>query len=257
MGESTGIVVSLAGKVAFVTGSARGIGWAIARQLAEAGASLAINGRSDEAALEGRARELRERYGTAVLSLFGDVSDAETTKGFYVRIFQTFRRLDVLVNNAGILKDGLIGMIDDRTIDALLRTNVTAVVRHVQAAARLIGRNPDGGSIVNLASIVGTHGHPGQMAYGATKAAVVGVTLSAAKELAPKKVRVNAIAPGLIDTDMIRAIKPDKLAQLERAIGMGRKGTPGDVARVALFLASDLSSYVSGQVIGVDGAMVM
>lgn len=257
MKESTGVVVSLAGKVAFVTGSARGIGWAIARQLAAAGAKVAINGRSDEAALEARARELREQYGTEVLTLFGDVSDAELTKGFYARIFQTFRRLDVLVNNAGVLKDGLIGMIDDATIDTLLRTNVTAVVRHVQAAARLIGRNPDGGSIVNLASIVGTHGNQGQMLYGATKAAVVGVTLSAAKELAPKKVRVNAIAPGLIDTDMIRAIKPEKLAELERAIGLGRKGTADDVARVALFLASDLASYVSGQVIGVDGAMVM
>jgi 3-oxoacyl-[acyl-carrier protein] reductase len=257
MSESKGVTVSLAGKVAFVTGSARGIGWAIAGQLAAAGAKVAINGRSDQAALEARATELRERHGAEVLVLFGDVADPEVAKGFYTRIFQTFKRLDVLVNNAGLLEDALIGMIDDALIDRLLRTNVAAVVRHVQAAARLIGRNPEGGSIVNLASIVGTRGNPGQMAYGATKAAVIGATLSAAKELAPKNVRVNAIAPGLIDTDMIRAIKPERIAELERSIGMGRKGTAEDVARVALFLASDLSSYVTGQVIGVDGGMVI
>ena len=252
-----GVTVSLEGKVAFVTGSARGIGAAIAERLAEAGAKLAINGRSDERALQARAAELRERHGVEVLVLFGDVADPEATKAFYTRIFQTYKRLDVLVNNAGLLKDALIGMIDDATIDALLRTNVAAVVRHVQSAARLIGRNPEGGSIVNLASIIGTRGNQGQLVYGATKAAVVGATLSAAKELAPKKVRVNAIAPGVIDTDMIKGIPAPKLAELERSIGVGRRGTPDDVAKVALFLASDLSAYVTGQVIGVDGGLVL
>jgi 3-oxoacyl-[acyl-carrier protein] reductase len=249
------VSIDLSGRVAFVTGSTRGIGWGIAEAMASAGATVVLNGHGDEALLAARARTLTESHGVRAFPLFGDVSDVETTKTFYATIWKTFGRLDVLVNNAGIMRGALIGMIDDTLIDAVVRTNVVAVIRNLQAAARLIGRNAEGGSIVNLSSIVGTCGSEGQLVYSASKAAVVGLTLSAAKELAAKNIRVNAIAPGLIETDMVSAFGDSKLEDLKKSIRMRRAGTPADVASVALFLASDLSRYVTGQVIGVDGAM--
>jgi len=146
---------------------------------------------------------------------------------------------------------------DDDTIDSLLRTNVAGVIRNLQAGARLIGRNPEGGAIVNLSSIVATQGSPGQSAYAATKAAVIGLTQSAARELAPKRIRVNAVAPGVIDTDMMLALKPEALEKLRGQVGLQRLGTAQDVANVVLFLASDQAAYVTGQVLGVDGGLVL
>ncbi len=171
-------------------------------------------------------------------------------------VFKAFGRLDVLINNAGILQDGLIGMIREADIVDTLGVNVAGTVNCIQAGARLLQRS-GGGSIVNMASIIGLRGNKGQLVYGASKGAVIAATLSAAKELAGKGIRVNAIAPGYIDTDMIKSVPPQTHAALLASIGMGRIGTPEDIADVALFLSSDLSRYVTGQVICVDGGMTI
>ena len=166
------------------------------------------------------------------------------------------KRLDILVNNAGILRDKLIGMISDAEIDELFNVNVIGLIKITQLAARIMTRRKSG-SIINVSSIVGRKGNSGQTVYSATKSAVIGATFSAAKELAPMNIRVNAVAPGLIDTSMTKSIPEDKRKNLESHIAMGRVGSAQDVANVIVFLASDLSSYVTGQVIGVDGGLVI
>jgi 3-oxoacyl-[acyl-carrier protein] reductase len=246
----------LAGRVALVTGATRGIGWATARALAAAGAAIVLNGRSSREQLEARVAELRAEHGVPCSGALGDVSDAAVVKGWYQEIFRTHRRLDVLVNNAGVLEDALVGMIPEASIAHTLAVNVAGALHNLQGAARLMARG-GGGSIVNVSSIIGTHGNAGQTLYAASKAALLGMTRAAAKELAPSQVRVNAVAPGFIDTDMTRALPRKAYDERLAAIGMGRIGTPDDVARVVLFLASDLSGYVTGQVIGVDGGMLV
>lgn len=244
----------LTGRTAFVTGSARGIGWEVADTLAQLGCDVAINGRSDPAGLAVRAEELAARHGVRTLALPGDVSDPAAVRGFYQAIFKAWKRLDVLVNNAGVLEDALLGMISDELVDRVIDVNTKGAIHALQGAARLMTRAKSG-SIVNMSSIVGVRGNEGQAVYAASKAALVGLTLSASRELAPMGIRVNAITPGYIDTDMIQRIPPAVHAQRLGQIGLGRIGTPADVARVVAFLASDLSSYVTGQVIGVDGGM--
>ncbi len=162
----------------------------------------------------------------------------------------------MLVNNAGILDDALLGMVSDEMIERSFRVNTFGAIHHLQAAARLMQRNNEG-SIVNLSSIIGVVGNEGQTVYAATKSALIGLTKSAAKELAPRRIRVNAVAPGFIDTEMTRALPPEKFEERSAGIKMGRVGTPEDIARSVLFFASDLSRYVTGQVLGVDGGMLV
>ena len=246
--------IDLSGKVALVTGASRGIGRAIAERLASAGATIVVNGRGAEGA-EQAAAEIAEKFGVETLPVAADVADPAAVSAMMQAVFKGFGRLDVLVNNAGVLRDGLIGMIRTADLDETIGTNLKGTLNCIQAGARLIQRT--GGSIVNIASIIGVRGNAGQLVYSASKGAVIAATLAAAKELAPKQIRVNAIAPGYIDTDMIRAIPPETHQQRLDSIAMGRIGTPEDVADVALFLASDLSRYVTGQVIGVDGGMLV
>jgi len=241
----------LEGRVALVTGASRGIGAAIARAFVAEGASLLLCGRSD--AVESVARELSSGP-CPVRAMRGDVSNATFARELIASARKDYGRVDVLVNNAGILRQGLIGMTSTDQIRELWEVNVLAVMLLTQYTIRVMDseRRP---SIVNVASIAGTQGMEGVSAYSASKAAVVGYTLAAAKELAPKGIRANAIAPGFIDTDMVRGVTPDWYQRRIQSIRMGRIGTPEDVAGVALFLASDLSRYVTGQVIGVDGGM--
>jgi len=242
----------LEGRVALITGASRGIGAAIARAFAAEGATLLLCARSE--GVEALAREL-DAANRPVRAMRGDVGDPAFARELITSARRQHGRLDVLVNNAGILRQGLIGMTTTDQMRELLDVNVLAVMMLTQYASRVMDsrRSP---SIVNLASIAGTQGMEGVSAYAASKAAVVGYTLATAKELAPKGIRVNAVAPGFIDTDMVRGVAPDWYERRLQSIRMGRIGTPDDVAGVVVFLASDLARYVTGQVIGVDGGMM-
>lgn len=248
--------LNLAGRVGVVTGASRGIGAAIATVLAAQGMNLILTGNRNAERLEQHAQAIIAAHGVQVQTYEGDIADQSTSASLAKLAFSTHRQLDVWVNNAGVLVDGLIGMIPPDDIDKTLRINLAGVLHGTQQAARLMARG-GGGSIVNLTSIIGRFGNPGLLVYGASKAGVIGATLSAAKELAPKNIRVNAVAPGFIQTDMATQLPADKFEERMTSIGMRRIGMPEDVADCVLFLASDLSRYVTGQVIGVDGGMVI
>lgn len=238
------------GKICLVTGAARGIGAATARRLAEEGAVVwasdvsdsAINSFCDSLACDG----------LEVHPLTFDVTDEKAARQAIMRIRKESGRLDVLVNNAGVMKDALIGMVTRDLMESVFAVNVFGAMSMLQLAAKLMTRQGSG-SIVNLASIVGVEGNVGQLVYSASKGAVVAMTKTAAKELAPMGVRVNAVAPGMIDTEMFRSIGEERAAERLAHVRMGRLGTPGDVADAILFLASDLSRYVTGEILGVDG----
>lgn len=243
--------IDLSDRVAVVTGGSRGIGYAIAQRLAQAGAQVTVVARQFEQA---SLASLNVQVKVPVVAVAGSIEDHAFSKRLAKDIFSRYKRLDILVNNAGIMRPSMIGMISDADIADTLRINLASVILLTQQAARLMTRT--GGSIINVSSIVGVRGNAGQLVYAASKAGVIGATLSAAKELAAKQVRVNAIAPGFIDTNMTAALGPAVAVDTLSKIGLGRIGQPGEVADAALFLASDLSRYVTGQVIGVDGGLI-
>ncbi len=245
----------LSGKSALITGAGRGIGRAVAERFAAEGATLFLAVRNIEQGMV-LAGELQAKHGIDCHALSCDVADADSVKTLFRELFSHSKTLDVLVNNAGVLDDALIGMVTPAQVERTFASNSFSVLYCSQYAARMLQRN-GGGSIINLASIIGRVGNAGQAVYGGSKAAVIGMTQSLAKELATQQIRVNAIAPGFIDTDMAHSLPDQKFQQRLDSIAMGRIGSADEVAKVALFLASDLSSYVTGQVIGVDGGMLV
>ena len=242
----------LEGKIAFITGSTRGIGWSTAQVFAAEGATVILNGHSDEALLKERVHFLKETYQTKAYGILADVADSKEIVRSFREIVQDFGTVDIVVNNAGIMIPGLLGMIPDEAIVNSFNVNAISVIHSMQAAARVMMRKKQG-SIINISSILGVKGFAGQVVYSATKAAVIGMTKSAAKELAPHGIRVNCIAPGFIETDM--TAKQSK--EIVKNILLGRTGEPHMVANAVLYFASSLSEYVTGQLLSVDGGMIV
>ena len=245
------LVMLLKEKVCLITGASRGIGNETARRFAEEGAILYITDYQD-GSLEEFASNLRATYNTDVTTLYFDVTDENGAKQAIMTVKKGHGRLDVLVNNAGIMRDNVIGMIGSKLLYDVFEINVFAVINMIQLANKLMSRQKSG-CIINISSIVGVEGAAGQLVYSASKGAVAALTKAAAKELAPNGIRVNAVAPGLINTGLLQAIGDEKIQENLKNVKMGRLGEPIDVANVLLFLASDLAGYVTGEIIGVDG----
>lgn len=244
----------LENKVCIVTGAAQGIGRAIAEQFAQDGAIVYACDMQD-GAMDVWANECSEKYATRVNPIYFDVTDSQTVKSSFLSIFKQEGRIDALVNNAGVVFNRKFGMILREETELMFRVNVIAVIEMIQLVSRLMART-GGGSIVNIASVTAVLGSPGQVAYSATKGAIISMTKSAAKELASQNIRVNAVAPGIVCTERFEelyASSGDKIDERISRIALGRLGSPEDVANACAFLASDRSSYISGQILGVDG----
>lgn len=242
-------------KTALVTGASRGIGRAIALTLAAKGYAVALNYAGSQAAAEAVKGEI-EAAGGKAFTIQGDVSKAEDVDRIFKTIKEEFGQLDVLVNNAGITRDGLLIRMKEESWDAVLSTDLKSDFLTIKAAAQMMMRKKNG-SIINIASVVGIMGNIGQANYAAAKAGVIGLTKACAKELAARNIRVNAVAPGFIATDMTDAIPEKNKEAMLTAIPLGRMGLAEDVAKAVSFLASDDASYITGQVLKVDGGMVM
>lgn len=241
-------------KVCIITGAAQGIGHAIAERFAADGAVVYACDMK-EGTMDAWAVECGERYGTKVVPMYFDVTDAPSVKNAFMTAFKSEGRIDTLVNNAGVVFNKKIGMIMRPETELMFRVNVIAVIEMIQLVSRLMART-GGGSIVNIASVTAVLGSAGQSAYSATKGAIMSFTKSAAKELAPLGIRVNAVAPGIVKTERFAELyeeSGDKIDARISRIALGRLGTPEDVANACSFLASDRASYISGQILGVDG----
>lgn len=236
--------------VAIVTGAAQGIGWSIAKQFASDGAIVYACDRQN---LEDA--KLQEIQSMGIHYVAFDVTDAAAVKQAMMSIYKAEGRIDCLVNNAGVVFNRKIGMIVREETELMFRINVIAVLELIQLVSRLMARN-GGGNIVNIASVTAQLGSPGQVAYSATKGAIIALTKSAAKELAPQNIRVNAVAPGIVKTErFVELYESDgcKIDQRISRIALARLGTPEDIANACAFLASDRASYISGEILGVNG----
>ena len=243
----------LDGKVALITGAAKGIGKAIALKFASEGADVAFTDLVINEAAEETIKE-REAFGHKVKGYASNAADFAQTQEVVDQIMAEFGHIDILVNNAGITKDGLMLRMSEAQWDAVINVNLKSAFNFIHALTPIMARQR-GGSIINMSSVVGVSGNAGQCNYSASKAGLIGLAKSIAKEMGPRGIRANCIAPGFIISDMTSALSEEVREQWVKTIPLRRGGTPEDVAKVALFLASDLSSYVSGQVIHVCGAM--
>lgn len=242
-------------KIALVTGGSRGIGKAIALKLASLGANVVINytSKQDEAL---KTKEEIESLGVKCSILKCDVSNTQESQDMIDEVVKEYGRIDILVNNAGITKDNLLMKMKEEDFDAVIAVNLKGVFNCTKAATKPMMKQRYG-KIINMASVVGVAGNAGQANYCASKAGVIGFTKSVAKELASRNININAIAPGFIDTDMTKVLKDDIKESMIKDIPMRKFGTPEDIADLVVFLSSDMSSYITGQVINVDGGMVM
>ena len=232
----------LEGKVALITGAGRGIGKVIAEQFIADGAIVYVN-------------DLNEPEVEGAKPICFDVTDTNALKAGLMSIYKAEGRIDVVVNNAAIIANQKLGMVTKPLLEKMYAVNVFAVIDMIQIASRLMARN-GGGCFVNMASVTGVVGSPGQVAYSASKGAVIALTKSSAKELAPQGIRVNAVAPGIVKTERFEELYEatgDKINERIEKIALGRLGTPQDIANAVSFLASDRASYISGQILGVDG----
>lgn len=245
----------LNGKVAVVTGGTRGIGREIALTLAKSGVNVVINYRSSDKEAE-EVKALIEEYGVQGLCVKGDISIMDEAKNLIDSCKEKFGRIDILINNAGITKDTLVLRMKEEDFDKVIDVNLKGTFNCSKHAAALMVRQRTG-RIINLTSVIGLIGNAGQANYAASKAGVIGLTKSLAKELGSRGITVNAIAPGFINTDMTSVLSEDLKNELEKNIPLKRLGEPKDVANLVSFLCSDLSSYITGQIINVDGGMVM
>ena len=242
-------------KVAFITGATRGIGRAIALELANEGYNIALNYRTENEALETLKEEI-SKLGVECYPVQGDVSKVEDSERMTKEIIEHFEQIDVLVNNAGITKDNLILRMKEEEFTDVINVNLVGTFNITKNVIKYMTKKRYG-KIINLSSVVGISGNAGQSNYAASKAGIIGFTKSIAKELGSRNITVNAVAPGFIQTDMTNVLKDEIKEAIEGTIPLKRLGTAEDVAKVVKFLASDESSYITGQVINVDGGMLM
>lgn len=243
-------------RAAVVTGSTRGIGREIARELARAGMNVVVNSSSEKSlpAAEALAAEIAGQFGVEAVAVAANVADEAEANALIAAATDAFGRVDVLVNNAGITRDGLAARMGDEDFDAVIDINLKGTFHCCRAAAKVMMKQR-WGRIINMSSVVGVYGNAGQVNYAASKAGVIGMTKTLAKELARRNITANAVAPGFIATDMTDALSEAQKEAIVGRIGSGRLGEPADIAHLVRFLASDEASYITGQVICVDGGM--
>lgn len=244
----------LRGKTAVVTGGSRGIGLAVVRRFLEEGASVALCGSREETARNAVDAILAETPDAPVMGIWPDVTSEAALEGAFRSVAERFGGLDVVVNNAGISQSTPLDKYTPEEFDAIIDLNVKGVLNGCQAAARVMG---EGGSIINTSSMVAKMGQPSGVGYPMSKFAVNGITVSLARELGPRGIRVNAVAPGVTATDMVAALPEEMIKPIAAAIPLRRVATPEDVANAFVFLASDLAAYVTGEVLAVDGGMTV
>lgn len=247
-------MIKLENKVVIVTGSARGIGFTIAETFAQAGATTIISDMSEDSVNQAVENLKSKNY--SVDGFVMNVTDSAQVESVFKQIIEKYKQIDVLVNNAGITKDTLIMRMKESEWDAVINVNLKGTFICTQKVSRYM-MNQRNGSIINISSVIGLMGNLGQSNYAASKAGIIGLTKSTAKEFASRNIRANAIAPGFIETEMTAQLKPEVVENYAKAIPMQRMGKPIDVANACLFLASDLSAYITGQTIQVDGGLIM